>query len=102
MEMRTVTVVGGLGNPRVGDRSCLLEKGARVRAVVRATSSRAKLEALGVTDFVVADLRDPESLQQAMTAEPRPRRDSERCGLQPPLGPHEGDNSRRTPRGIVT
>jgi uncharacterized protein YbjT (DUF2867 family) len=48
----------------------LLEKGAHVRAMVRATSNRAKLEALGVTDFVVADLNDATSLQSAMTAEP--------------------------------
>ena len=39
--------------------------------MVRATSDQGKLEALGVTDFVVADLDDSASLQRAMTAEPR-------------------------------
>jgi uncharacterized protein YbjT (DUF2867 family) len=39
--------------------------------MVRATSDRTKLEAIGVTEFVVADLRDASSLQRAMTAEPR-------------------------------
>lgn len=39
--------------------------------MVRATSDRAKLKSLGVTDFVVADLNDPSSLRRALTAEPR-------------------------------
>jgi uncharacterized protein YbjT (DUF2867 family) len=39
--------------------------------MVRATSNRAKLESLGVTDYVVADLNDPGSLEVALTAEPR-------------------------------
>jgi uncharacterized protein YbjT (DUF2867 family) len=38
--------------------------------MVRATSDRAKLESLGVTEFVVADLMDTSSLQRALTAEP--------------------------------
>jgi uncharacterized protein YbjT (DUF2867 family) len=39
--------------------------------MVRATSNRTKLESLGVTDFVVADLNDRSSLQRALTVEPR-------------------------------
>jgi uncharacterized protein YbjT (DUF2867 family) len=39
--------------------------------MVRATSDRTKLEFLGVTDFVVADLMDPISLQRALRVEPR-------------------------------
>jgi len=39
--------------------------------MVRATSNRAKLQSLGVTDYVVADLNDRASLQRAMAAEPR-------------------------------
>jgi uncharacterized protein YbjT (DUF2867 family) len=39
--------------------------------MVRATSDRTKLESLGVTDFVVANLMDAPSLQRALTAKPR-------------------------------
>jgi uncharacterized protein YbjT (DUF2867 family) len=49
----------------------LLAKGARVRAMVRATSNRTKLKSLGVTEFLVADLMDVTSLQRALTLEPR-------------------------------
>jgi uncharacterized protein YbjT (DUF2867 family) len=71
METRTVTVVGASGALGSEIVRALLKKGARVRAMVRATSDRTKLEAIGVTEFVVADLRDASSLQRAMTAEPR-------------------------------
>ena len=71
MESRIVTVVGASGTLGGSIVQALLERGVRVRAVVRATSNRAKLESLGVTDFVVADLNDPSSLQRAMTSEPR-------------------------------
>jgi uncharacterized protein YbjT (DUF2867 family) len=69
--MRTVTVVGASGTLGSEIVEALIERGARVRAMVRATSNRNKLESLGVTDFVVADLMDPASLQRALTAEPR-------------------------------
>ena len=68
---RTVTVVGASGTLGTSIVRSLLERGVQVRAMVRPTSNRAKLEALGVTDFVVADLNDPASLQRALTAEPR-------------------------------
>ena len=71
MDTRTVTVVGATGTLGGHIVEALLRKGARVRAVVRATSNRARLEALGVTDFVVADLNDAASLQRALTSEPR-------------------------------
>ena len=71
MDDRTVTVVGASGTLGGDIVKALLQKGAKVRAMVRATSDRTKLEALGITDFVVADLNDPKSLQQAMAAEPR-------------------------------
>ena len=71
MAKNTVTVVGASGTLGAEIVRALIEKGANVRAMVRATSSRTKLEALGVTDFVVADLNDPASLQRAMSAEPR-------------------------------
>lgn len=71
MEDRIVTVVGASGTLGGDIVQALIAKGAKVRAMVRATSNRARLEALGVTDFVVADLNDPVSLQQALTKEPR-------------------------------
>ena len=71
VDTRTVTVVGASGTLGTEIVRALLEKGARVRAVVRATSDRTKLERLGVTDFAVADLMDANSLQRALTAEPR-------------------------------
>lgn len=71
MDKRIVTVVGASGTLGGSIVQALLDRGVQVRAMVRATSNRSRLEALGVTDFVVADLNDPSSLQRAMTAEPR-------------------------------
>jgi uncharacterized protein YbjT (DUF2867 family) len=71
MAMRIVTVVGASGTLGSEIVRALLKKGARVRAMVRATSDRTKLESLGVTEFAVADLMDATSLQRALTAEPR-------------------------------
>jgi uncharacterized protein YbjT (DUF2867 family) len=65
-----VTVVGATGTLGGHIVEALLERGAHVRAMVRATSDRTRLEALGVTDFVVADLNDPASLQRIMAVEP--------------------------------
>ena len=53
-----VTVVGASGTLGSHIVEALLDKGARVRAMVRATTNRTKLEAFGVTEFVVADLND--------------------------------------------
>lgn len=68
--MRTVTVVGASGTLGTMIVQILQERGVHVRAMVRATSNRVPLEALGVTDFVVANLMDPESLQRALTVQP--------------------------------
>ena len=65
-----VTVVGATGALGGHIVEALRQRGVRVRAFVRATSDRARLQALGVTDFVVGDLNDPASLQQALAAEP--------------------------------
>ena len=70
-DMRTVAVVGASGSLGGSIVEALLDRGVRVRALVRATSDRSRLQALGVTDFAVADLNDPASLQRAMAAEPR-------------------------------
>jgi uncharacterized protein YbjT (DUF2867 family) len=62
MDMRIVTVVGASGTLGPEIVRALLDRGTRVRALVWATSNRSKLEALGVKDFVVADLNDPNGL----------------------------------------
>ncbi|MDB6080108.1 MAG: hypothetical protein JWO82_3855 [Akkermansiaceae bacterium] len=100
METRTVTVVGASGTLGADIVKALLEKGARVRAMVRATSSRTKLESLGVTDFVVADLNDPASLQRAMAAEPRAAAVvASAAGFSAHSARTKGDNSRADTEG---
>ena len=95
MEIRIVTVVGATGTLGTEIVRALLEKGARVRAMVRATSNRTELEALGVTDFVVADLRDATSLQRALTAEPRAEAVvASAAGFSAHTARTKGDNSR--------
>ncbi len=71
LQDKRVIVVGASGTLGGDIVKALLDKGAKVQAMVRATSSRARLEAMGVTDFVVADLNDPASLRQALATEPR-------------------------------
>ncbi|MDE1172437.1 MAG: NmrA family NAD(P)-binding protein [Parvibaculaceae bacterium] len=100
METRIVTVVGASGTLGAEIVRALLEKGAQVRAMVRATSDRTKLESLGVTDFVVADLRDPGSLQRAMTAEPRAVAVvASAAGFSAHTARTKGDNSRTDTEG---
>lgn len=70
MNKPVVTVIGATGTLGGHIVEALLEKGAHVRAMVRATSDRTRLETLGVTDFVVADLNDAASLQRLMAVEP--------------------------------
>lgn len=70
MNKSVVTVIGATGTLGGHIVEALLEKGAHVRAMVRATSDRTRLETLGVTDFVVADLNDPASLQRLMAVQP--------------------------------
>jgi uncharacterized protein YbjT (DUF2867 family) len=95
-----VTVVGASGTLGSEIVRALLEKGARVRAMVRATSDRTKLESLGVTDFVVADLRDANSLQRALTAEPRAEAViASAAGFSAHTARTKGDNSRTDTEG---
>jgi uncharacterized protein YbjT (DUF2867 family) len=100
METGVVTVVGAsgtLGSKIVG---ALLEQGAQVRAMVRATSNRTELESLGVTEFVVADLMDPASLQRALTAEPRAEAVvASAVGFSAHTARTKGDNSRTDTEG---
>ena len=100
MEMRIVTVVGASGTLGSAIVRALLEKGAQVRAMVRATSDRTKLESLGVTDFVVTDLMDPTSLQQALTAEPKAEAViASAAGFSVHTAHTKGDNSRTDTEG---
>jgi uncharacterized protein YbjT (DUF2867 family) len=100
MEMRIVTVVGASGTLGSEIVRALLEKGARVRAMVRATSDRTKLKSLGVTDFVVADLMDHTSLQRALTAEPQAEAVvASAAGFSAHTAHTKGDNSRTDTEG---
>jgi uncharacterized protein YbjT (DUF2867 family) len=100
METTIVTVVGASGTLGFHIVEALLDKGARVRAMIRATSNRTKLEALGVTDFVVADLNDPASLQRALTTEPRAVAViASAAGFSAHSARTKGDNSRTDTEG---
>ncbi len=72
MPNKTVIVVGATG--AVGRKICkaLLEQNVGVRALVRASSNRDPLKALGVSDFVVGDMMDPASLAAAFSQHPVP------------------------------
>jgi len=100
MAARIVTVIGASGTLGSEIVRALLKKGARVRAMVRATSDRAKLESLGVTEFLVADLRDARSLQRAMTAEPQAEAVvASAAGFSAHTAHTKGDNSRTDTEG---
>jgi uncharacterized protein YbjT (DUF2867 family) len=71
MKQQVVTVVGATGALGLKIAKVLISQNARVRAMVRPTSSRANLEKLGVTDFVIGDMMDPGSLQKALSGEPK-------------------------------
>lgn len=71
MQDKIVTVVGASGALGGEIVRALLERGVQVRAMVRATSNRSKLEAQGVKEFLVADLNDTASLNAALAVEPR-------------------------------
>jgi uncharacterized protein YbjT (DUF2867 family) len=95
MEKRIVTVVGASGTLGSAIVQALLDRGVQVRAMVRSTSNRAKLESLGVTDYVVADLNDSTSLKQAMTAQPQAEAViASAAGFTAHSARTKGDNSR--------
>ena len=100
MATRIVTVVGASGTLGSEIARALLEKGARVRAMVRLTSDHTKLESLGVTEFVVADLMDAASLRRALTAEPRAEAVvASAAGFTAHSARTKGDNSRTDTEG---
>jgi uncharacterized protein YbjT (DUF2867 family) len=68
--------------------------------VVRDTSDRTKLESLGVTEFLVADLMDATSLQRALTVEPRAEAVvASAAGFTAHSARTKGDNSRTDTEG---
>jgi nucleoside-diphosphate-sugar epimerase len=69
---KAVMVVGATG--ALGSKTCraLLDQDVGVRALVRASSNRETLKALGVSDFVIGDMMDPASLAAAFSQHPVP------------------------------
>jgi uncharacterized protein YbjT (DUF2867 family) len=67
MNVKKVIVVGATGN--LGNKivKALLEQGAEVSAMVRATSNRSKLKELGVKSFIIGDMMDRASLMEALS-----------------------------------
>ena len=70
MKKKIVIVVGATGALGMEIVKAMFARGASVRAMVRPTSNRSKLEKLGVTDFVAGDMMDPASLNLALAAGP--------------------------------
>ncbi|MDB5284269.1 MAG: family oxidoreductase [Bacteroidota bacterium] len=68
MSAKKVVVAGGTGNLGNKIAKALMEQGAEVTAMVRATSNRSKLEAMGVKNFVIGDLMDKTSLKNALSS----------------------------------
>jgi uncharacterized protein YbjT (DUF2867 family) len=67
---KIVTVFGATGALGLKITKELVARGAHVRAAVRATSNRARLTDLGVTEFVTADMMDRASLKAALEGKP--------------------------------
>jgi len=71
MNTKKVVVAGATGN--LGNKivKALLDQGAEVTAMVRATSNRTKLEEMGVRNFVIGDMLDTKSLKEALSPKHR-------------------------------
>jgi len=67
MEKKRVLVVGSTGNLGFKIVKALLDQGAEVTAMVRATSNRSKLEQTGIKNFVTGDMMNAESLRTALS-----------------------------------
>lgn len=67
MEVKKVVVAGATGNLGSKIVKALIEQGAEVTAMVRATSNRSGLEKLGVKNFVIGDMLDKNSLKEALS-----------------------------------
>lgn len=71
MEKKIITLFGATGSLGSKIAREVIAQGGHVRAVVRATSNRANLEKLGVTEFVIGNMMDPASLTNAMSVLPK-------------------------------
>jgi len=67
MKQKVVTVVGATGALGLKIVKALIDQNIHVRAMVRVTSNRTKIQNLGVTDFVIGDMMDPNSLSKALS-----------------------------------
>lgn len=68
MSAKKVIVAGATG--QLGNKivKALVEQGADVTAMVRPTSDRSKLEAMGIRNFVIGDMMDKSSLKNALSS----------------------------------
>jgi uncharacterized protein YbjT (DUF2867 family) len=69
MQTKKVIVAGATGTLGSQIVKELLEQGAEVTAMVRASSNRSTLVGMGVKNFVVGDMMDAASLRQALSPE---------------------------------
>lgn len=65
---KKVVVAGATGFLGKQIVNALIEQGAEVTALVRASSNRSKLEEMGVKSFVAGDMMDPVSLREALSS----------------------------------
>ncbi|MFZ4620914.1 MAG: SDR family oxidoreductase [Bacteroidota bacterium] len=71
MAKKIITLFGATGSLGLKIAKEVLAQGAHVRVVVRTTSNRTNLEALGVTEFLTGDMMDPASLKNALAVSPK-------------------------------
>jgi uncharacterized protein YbjT (DUF2867 family) len=67
MSTKKIVVVGATGALGSKIVKALLDQGAEVTAMVRATSNRSRLQQIGVKDFVIGDMMDKSSLKEALS-----------------------------------
>lgn len=67
MNTKKIVVAGASGALGSKIVKALLEQGADVTAMVRATSNRSNLEKMGVKNFVIGDLMNIASLKEALS-----------------------------------
>ncbi|HUI30302.1 MAG TPA: NAD(P)H-binding protein [Candidatus Acidoferrales bacterium] len=67
MSTKRIVVVGATGALGSKIVKALLDRGAEVTAMVRATSNRSRLQQMGVKNFVVGDMMDKSSLKEALS-----------------------------------
>ena len=97
MDQKTVMVVGATGSLGSKIVKALLDQHAHVTAMVRASSNRMKLQDVGVTDFVIGDMMDPDSLRKALSNAPKP--DAVVASAAGYTGHTKGDDSQTDTQG---